>query len=231
MSDLLAILADGPWLTLGLLGAYHGINPGMGWLFAVALGLQRRSRRLVVTALVPIAIGHELSLVAVTTLGALLGSVIDPWLIHPLAAGALVIFGSVKFVRPRLHLRWVSFRVSHLDLVWWSCLMASPHGAGRMVLPVLTGWSVGVPDLSVPHDHLAPIALVVGDQALPMAVVALRGIAVVTVHTVSMVLAMTTVAVIVYERLGLQVLRRAWVNFDQVWAVALVVTGLVTFFT
>lgn len=229
MSDLLATIGDGPWLTLGLLGAYHGINPGMGWLFAVALGLQRRSRRLVVTSLVPIAVGHELSLVATTGLGALLETVMDPRLVHPLAAGVLIIFGIVKFIRPRLHPRWVSFRVSHLDLIWWSFLMATAHGAGLMVLPVLTGW--GAIDMGAVHDHRAPLALVVGDVAWPMVVMAARGIAAVTIHTVSMTLAMTTVAVIVHDRLGVRVLRRAWVNFDQVWAVALVVTGVVTIFT
>ena len=45
-----------PWLTLVLLGAWHGLNPAMGWLFAVALGLQQRSRGAVFRALIPIAL-------------------------------------------------------------------------------------------------------------------------------------------------------------------------------
>lgn len=54
-----------PWVTLFLLGAYHGINPGMGWLFAVALGLQERTRAAVLRALPPIALGHLVSIGAV----------------------------------------------------------------------------------------------------------------------------------------------------------------------
>lgn len=231
MPDLAAILADGPWVTLGLLGAWHGVNPGMGWLFAVALGLQRRSRRVVVSALVPIAVGHELSLVATTAIGAVLGAAIDPRYVHPVAAAVLVAFGVIKFVRPRLHPRWTSFRVSHIDLVWWSFLMASAHGAGLMVLPVLAGWSTTSLDFAASHDHAGPVALVLGDASLPTTVAIVRGVAAVSLHTLAMVLAMTTVAVLVYERLGVQVLRRAWVNVDQLWAIALVATGMVTFFT
>ena len=54
-----------PWAALALLGAYHGINPGMGWLFAVARGMQEKSRRAVLSSLLPIAIGHEASIVMV----------------------------------------------------------------------------------------------------------------------------------------------------------------------
>jgi hypothetical protein len=50
-----------PWLALIMLGAWHGLNPGMGWLFSVALGLQERSRRAVFVALLPIALGHALA--------------------------------------------------------------------------------------------------------------------------------------------------------------------------
>jgi len=44
------------WLVFAALGAYHGINPGMGWLFAVALGLQDKSRGAVLQALPPSAL-------------------------------------------------------------------------------------------------------------------------------------------------------------------------------
>ena len=47
-----------PWLILIALGAFHGLNPAMGWLFAVALGLYRHSRRVVLVSLIPIALGH-----------------------------------------------------------------------------------------------------------------------------------------------------------------------------
>jgi hypothetical protein len=226
VSELIGDLADGQWVTVALLGAYHGINPSMGWLFAVALGLQRNSRRILVTALLPIAIGHEASLVVTTVAGAVLGAFIDPHWVHPAAAVILVVFGIVKVIRPRLHPRWVGFRVSHLDLVWWSFLMATAHGAGLMLLPILFGW-----DVPAPHDPHAPWALVAEDGTATLMAVGLRAVVAVSLHTGTMVLAMTTVAVVVYERLGVQVLRRAWVNFDQVWAGALIVTGAMALFT
>ena len=54
-----------PWLALAGLGAFHGLNPAMGWLFAVALGLHRQSRRIVWLSLLPIALGHAVSVAIV----------------------------------------------------------------------------------------------------------------------------------------------------------------------
>ena len=59
-----------PWIAIALLGAYHGLDPSMGWLFAVALGLQERRRAKVFAALGPIAFGH---LVSIATVVALIG--------------------------------------------------------------------------------------------------------------------------------------------------------------
>ena len=58
------------WVAMLLLGAYHGINPGMGWLFAVALGLQRGSAWGVGRALPPIALGHAAAVGVVVALAA-----------------------------------------------------------------------------------------------------------------------------------------------------------------
>lgn len=55
-----------PWLALILLGAYHGLNPAMGWLFAVALGLQEGRREAVIKAFWPIALGHAAVILVVT---------------------------------------------------------------------------------------------------------------------------------------------------------------------
>src|SRR5829696_8364491 len=119
-----------PWILMALLGAYHGLNPAMGWLFAVALGLQ---------ALPTIAIGHELAIgvVVVVVLG--LGLVTDPSALHVGAGVALIAFGLFRFVKPRAHPRWVRARVNRRELTWWSFLMSSAHGAGLMVAPVLIG--------------------------------------------------------------------------------------------
>ena len=66
-----------PWILMALLGAYHGLNPAMGWLFAVALGMQERRRSAVLRALGPIALGHELAIVAVAALVLGLGLLAD----------------------------------------------------------------------------------------------------------------------------------------------------------
>ena len=125
---------------LGLLGAYHGLNPAMGWLFAVALGLQERRRSAVLQALAPIALGHEASIAAVAVRWSPRPQVsAAAELLRPLARVVLVGFGVFKLLRPRSHPRWVGMRVSRRDLVLWSFLMSSAHGAGLMLVPVLLG--------------------------------------------------------------------------------------------
>ena len=131
--------APWPWLSLALLGAYHGVNPAMGWLFAVALGLQEHSRKALLRALLPITLGHWASIALTAALVGGLQVVSPPYLLRPLAAAALILFGLYKFVKPRSHPRWVGMRVSLRELALWSFLMSSAHGAGLMLFPVLLG--------------------------------------------------------------------------------------------
>src|SRR3712207_2678988 len=128
-----------PWLLLGLLGAYHGLNPAMGWLFAVSLGMQERSRAAVLRALPPIALGHEASVVLVALLVTVLGVLADPQALHMGAGAALIAFGFSRFVNPRWHPRGTRVRVNRRELTLWSFLMSTAHGAGLMVAPVLLG--------------------------------------------------------------------------------------------
>ncbi len=127
-----------PWLALLGLGAFHGINPGMGWLFAVALGLQEQRRSAVWKALPPIAVGHALSVGLVVAIVALVHSSIPHRALSWSAAAMLVGFGAYRLVRAR-HPRWVGMRVGFRDLTLWSFLMASAHGAGLMLVPVFLG--------------------------------------------------------------------------------------------
>ncbi|HEY8491564.1 MAG TPA: hypothetical protein VIO14_11285 [Dehalococcoidia bacterium] len=207
-----------PWLTLAALGAYHGVNPGMGWLFAVARGLQEGSRRAVLLALLPIALGHELAiaLVAALVLGAEV--VADPGPVRLAAAAAVVAFGVYKLARPRSHPRWVGMRVSLPELGLWSFLMSSAHGAGLMLVPVLLGMDSGGEGGTI-LGHGVETGAVLQDAAA------------VTVHTLAMLAAMGTLAVLVYEKLGVAVLRKAWFNLDVIWGTALIVAGVFTLFT
>src|SRR5512144_1664868 len=96
-----------PWLTLAALGAYHGLNPGMGWLFAVSLGLQERSRAAVLRAFGPIALGHAASIAVVVALMAAAQAVVTPTVLRWTAATALVVFGLLKLAGVAGHPRWV----------------------------------------------------------------------------------------------------------------------------
>src|SRR5690349_5133206 len=129
-----------PWLTLALLGAYHGINPAMGWLFAVSQGMQHGERRAVLRSLVPIAIGHEASIALVAGVVIFAEETVDPASLHIAAAAVLFAFGIFRFAKPRAHWRWTTMRVSGRELTLWSFLMSTAHGAGVMVAPVLLGF-------------------------------------------------------------------------------------------
>ena len=209
----------GTWvIATALLGAYHGLNPGMGWLFAVMLGLQERQRVAVLRALPPIALGHEASIGLVAALLAVAQVVTAADLLRPVSAVGLIAFGVFKLARSRWHPRWVGMRVSGRDLVVWSFLMSSAHGAGLMLVPVLLGLppAPGTPDLPT---------IGLSSQTL------LQDAAAVMVHTLAMLAVMGAVAVVVYEKLGLDVLRRAWLNVDLLWSVTVLGAGLVTLFT
>jgi hypothetical protein len=208
------VSSDAAWLTLAGLGVYHGVNPAMGWLFAVSRGMQERSRRAVLRSLVPIAIGHEASIALVAALVLGLSTTTDPQALRIGAAAALVAFGIFRFVKPRAHFRWTSMRVTDRELGVWSFLMSTAHGAGLMVAPVILGLQAS----SHSHDDMAMLS------GGPIDIAAV-GIA---VHVLAMLVVMGAIAFFVYERVGLQILRRAWLNTDQVWAGAFVLAGLVT---
>ena len=109
----------------------------MGWLFAVALGLQERSRTAVLRAFGPIALGHAAWVAMVVALVGALQVWIAPEGLRVLGASALVVFGLYKLLAPMSHPRWVGMRVGARDLTVWSFLMATAHGAGLMLVPVL----------------------------------------------------------------------------------------------
>ncbi|MGH2350185.1 MAG: hypothetical protein ACRDJN_01045 [Chloroflexota bacterium] len=221
-----------PWLAVGLLGAYHGINPAMGWLFAVALGLQQRSRGVVLRALIPIALGHEASVALVVLLVSGLQLVAAPDVLRPLGAIALIAFGLYKFIKPRSHPRWVGMRIGPWELALWSFLMSTAHGAGLMLFPILLGLpatAAGAATGGHTHESGAFHIHLLDGNFTGMAIA--QDATAVMVHTAAMLLAMGLVAVLVYEKLGVAILRRAWVNFDAVWAVAVMLAGVFTLFT
>jgi hypothetical protein len=214
-----------PWFILFGLGAYHGVNPGMGWLFAVALGLQERKRGALLRALPPIAIGHALSVGVVVGIVLLLKASI-PFLFLKITAATLLIgFGVYRLVR-HCHPGWVGMRVGFRDLVLWSFIMASAHGAGLMLLPVLMR---NTPQASAPEtcDACATHAGRLADAGFTSAG---SGVAAVVVHTLGHLIVAGAIAFIVYEYFGLALLQKLWINLDMVWVIALIVAGVTVLF-
>jgi hypothetical protein len=195
--------------TLFLLGAFHGINPGMGWLFAVARGMQEHRTRAVVWSLPPIALGHALSIGAVVVVVSLAQVTLPLLYIRIGVAAALMGLGVYKLIESR-HFRWGGMQVGFRELTVWSFLMASAHGAGLMVLPVV---------LAGPHARHHAMAMPQGSAA--------SGIWATLIHTLGYFTVTAAVALLVYRKFGLAMLRRNWFNLDLIWAIALIVTGLV----
>jgi hypothetical protein len=208
-----------PWLTLFALGAFHGINPGMGWLFAVALGMQERSRQAVLAAIPPIALGHVLSIGAVVGLLWLAQASLPEKVLRYGAAAILFGFGFYRLVRSR-HPKWVGMRVGFRDLAIWSFLMASAHGAGLMLVPILIGWphtDYGVHAEHASHGSHHQMAALTNP---------LWWLVAVGVHGAGHLLVALLIAVLVYEKLGLALLRHAWFNLDLLWMIALMISGV-----
>jgi hypothetical protein len=201
------------WLML-LLGAYHGINPGMGWLFAVALGMQEQKGSAVARSLVPIALGHALAIGSVVLAAVFLGMALPQQAIRYFVAAILLGLGIFSLVRHR-HPRWVRMRVGFRDLTFWSFLMASAHGAGLMVVPVLLGSRTVEAAEPMSCHHLAGVG-------------PLTALLATAVHTTAYLAVTGLIAWVVYSKFGIAILRKAWLNFNLVWAAALVVTALVT---
>jgi hypothetical protein len=206
--------------TLGgvvALGVFHGVNPAMGWLFAVAIGLQEGSRRAVLRALPPIAVGHAaavaLALLVVTEAQAF----VSEWTLRLAGFGALAVFAWWRFVRPHAHVRWSRIRLRPRELAAWSFLVSSAHGAGLMLFPVLLGLHA--------HTHDDAAALDLGSGSLA------QDAAAVLVHMAAMLVVMGGVALIVYEKVGVGFLRWGWINLDVLWAAAFVTVGIAALFT
>ncbi len=217
-----------PWFALAAFGAYHGINPAMGWLFAVSLGLQEQNRRAVYAAFTPIVLGHTASVAMVVAAVVFAGVIVPLDALKIIGAAIIIGLGVFKLLRPLSHPRWVRMRVGFRSLTAWSFLMSSAHGAGLMLIPVL----FTLPIISAYTDsidlrelqHLEYMSL----GAPPSLATLLSQITAVAIHTLAMFSVMALTATIVFEKVGLAILRRAWFNLDRLWAVSLIISGAVT---
>jgi len=201
------------WAALVGLGAFHGVNPAMGWLFAVALGLQEKRAGAVFAALVPLGLGHALSVAAVAVALAMLAPWVRPNILD--IGAALLLIGLGVWRLTARHRARVGMRVGFHGLVWWSFLMATGHGAGAMLLPVLLHMNMGEAGHAAHHGGHIPGA---GDLETVLLAVG--------VHSAVMLAVAGTVAFAVYRWVGVAFLRRGWINLDLIWAAALILAGL-----
>jgi hypothetical protein len=203
-----------PLTVILLLGAFHGINPGMGWLFAVALGMQERRPEAVWRALIPLTLGHGLAIGAAVLIAVAAGVVVPATSLKLPVAVTLGALGAWRLVR-HSHFTGGGMRVGMWGLTAWSFLMATCHGAGLMVLPAFLGMTTAPQGASC-HGAGVPS----GSAAAALTATLLHGAG---------YLAVTAVASwLVFAKLGVGLLRKAWFNLDLIWAVALIATGVLT---
>lgn len=209
-------MSTGQLTALALLGFFHGIDPGMGWLFAVSFGLQERSRKALLRVLPFVALGHEAAIGLMVVILTITSSLFAAKAVV-LTGGSILLLYGLWLLRGRHHVRWVGMRLSRWQLAGWSFVMSSAHGAGLMLVAVFA-WGpdekVSALDLRQGAGHV----LVNGAEAM-------------AVHVGAMIATTGVVALLVYQMLGLRVLRALWFNLDRVWAFALVGAGIATVLT
>lgn len=199
-----------PWLVVAGLGMYHGLNPAMGWLFAVALGLHRRSRAVVLQSLAPIALGHALAIAAVAAAVVMLGLALDQGTVRAAGGASLLAWAAYHLLYGTRHRVRIGMQTGVAGLILWSFLMAGAHGAGLMLVPALIPLCLSTGP--------ATTITTAGSPLVPLAAVG--------VHTVAMLLVTGAIAITVYTWVGVDFLRRGWINLDRLWIAALIATGL-----
>jgi hypothetical protein len=211
-----------PWVVLALLGAYHGLNPAMGWLFALALGLQEKRQSAVIAALLPIALGHAAAIAVTIAILVFLQNLIPIHILKWPVAAIIFALGVYRLFRAS-HPRGGGMRVGPRDLMTWSFLMASAHGAGLMLFPVL----LASPMAGMHHGMVGAMS---GNGSPLSANMVFLSIA---VHTAAMLTVAGVLALVffaIYDKTGLRILRSTWFNFDFIWAVALMIAAIAVLF-
>ena len=206
------------WWAVILSGAYHGLNPGMGWPLAVSAALMERKAAAMPKALLLLTTGHLLAMIAI-----LLPFSLMIWLIEReyeirLIASFIVIGMGIYLLINSKHPRYLA-RIHPAKLGLWSFLSAIAHGAALMLVPIYLGICQIAEDNGSTENagHLAAQNLMSNDLFTALGVS--------LVHTVSMGLAGALLAILVYFWLGLKFISQAWFNLDKIWACSLILVG------
>jgi hypothetical protein len=206
------------WWAVILSGAYHGLNPGMGWPLAVSAALMERKAAAMPKALLLLTTGHLLAMIAI-----LLPFSLMIWLVEReyeirLIASFIVIGMGIYLLINSKHPRYLA-RIHPAKLGLWSFLSAIAHGAALMLVPIYLGICQIAEDNGSTENagHLAAQNLMSNDLFTALGVS--------LVHTVSMGLAGALLAILVYFWLGLKFISQAWFNLDKIWACSLILVG------
>ncbi|MTI01553.1 hypothetical protein [Roseibium sp. RKSG952] len=204
----------GLWLAVVLSGAYHGLNPGMGWPLAVSAALMEQRQSALWRALAALAGGHFLAMLGVLLPFALMAVLVDYQREIRIGAALIVIAMGLYIAIARRHPRALS-RIPPGRLALWSFLVALAHGAALMLVPIYLGLC-GLDELDAGHRAVSEIMTTNGLLVLIVA----------AVHTIAMVLGGGVLAYAVYRWLGLQFLSRSWFNLELIWALSLILVGV-----
>ena len=206
------------WWAVILSGAYHGLNPGMGWPLAVSAALMERKAVAMPKALLLLTTGHLLAMIAI-----LLPFSLMIWLVEReyeirLIASFIVIGMGIYLLINSKHPRYLA-RIHPAKLGLWSFLSAIAHGAALMLVPIYLGICQIAEDNGSTENagHLAAQNLMSNDLFTALGVS--------LVHTVSMGIAGALLAILVYFWLGLKFISQAWFNLDKIWACSLILVG------
>ncbi len=203
----------GLWLAVVLSGAYHGLNPGMGWPLAVSSALMEQRQSALWRALAALASGHFVAMLGVLLPFALMAALIEYQREIRIGAALIVIVMGIYIAITRRHPRMLS-RIPPSKLALWSFLVALAHGAALMLVPIYLGLC-GLDELDAGHRAVSEI----------MATNGMLVLAVAALHTAAMILGGALLAFAVYRWLGLQFLARSWFNLELVWALSLILVG------
>jgi hypothetical protein len=192
----------------------------MGWLFALALGLQEKRRSAVAAALLPISLGHAAAIAMAIFILSFFQHFFPTHLLRWPIAAIIFALGAYRLFKAS-HPRGAGMRVGSRDLFLWSFLMASAHGAGLMLIPVLLGGTTS----GMHHDLSSHRGLTLNAEMIFLSV---------AVHTAAMLIVAGTLALVffeLYDKVGLTLLRYTWINFDLLWAVALLIAASAVLFS
>lgn len=188
----------------------------MGWPLAVSAGLMGNGRRDLFAALGPLAGGHLLAMAGILLPFVVMSALITWQQEIRIAAALILIAVGIWLFFNRRHPRLLA-RIKPTQLALWSFAVATAHGAGLMLVPIYLGLC-RAEELDAGHQAAATL---IGGNLIIAILVSL-------VHATAMIAMGGVIAFAVYEWLGLKFLSKSWFNLDAIWALSLILIGILS---